>query len=140
MIMVMMLAIIRDPSGENYHQTCANPTGINKPVVSNKLVEEVNLQSLQSLDTIENHGWKFHYFVCTEFPMNQHLRIKIFHYQKRRNEKCKFNLSQYFYYFFCHDINTDSEVISSIIQFLLKSRKIHGTVFRLPRRKMGISC
>ena len=37
--MVMMLAIIRDQSGENYHQTCANPTGINEPVVSNKLVE-----------------------------------------------------------------------------------------------------
>ena len=75
MIMVMMLAIIRDPSGENYHQTCANPTGINEPVVSNKLLEAVNLQSLQSLETIEDVGWKFHYFVSTECPMNQHLRI-----------------------------------------------------------------
>ena len=28
-IMVTMLGIIRDPSGESYHRTCANPTGIN---------------------------------------------------------------------------------------------------------------
>ena len=35
--------------------------------------------------------------------------MKIFH-QKRRNEKCKFNLLQYFNFFF-PDINSDSEVI-----------------------------
>ena len=44
-------------------------------VMSNKLVETVNLQFLQILETIENDWWKFHYFVSTEVPMNQHMRI-----------------------------------------------------------------
>ena len=48
---------------------------MHEPVVSNELVKAVNLQSPQSLETIENLGWKFHYFVSTEYPMNQHLRI-----------------------------------------------------------------
>ena len=26
--MVMILTIIKDPPGENYHQTCVNPSGI----------------------------------------------------------------------------------------------------------------
>ena len=28
-VLVMMLTIIKDRPGENYHQTCTNPTGIN---------------------------------------------------------------------------------------------------------------
>ena len=44
-------------------------------VMSNKLVEAVNLQFPQILETIENDWGKFHYFVSTECPVNQHLRI-----------------------------------------------------------------
>ena len=69
---------------------------MHEPVVSNELVEAVNLQFPQSLETIENLGWKFHYFVSTEYPMNQHSRITTL-FNNMRNLKFKAQLTSAFF-------------------------------------------